>query len=205
MATVIIMVRHGQAVSNVKDILTGVGDKGKFPLTAKGREQIRFAAKQLKKIKVDKIYSSEVLRAKQSALIIGKALGKKPVFFAGISEREMGNAAGKPRDDGYWRWELPKRVLATVEPWERFMRRVRKFVDSLPKKNGVIVLVGHDSTIKAMIISLLGLDDASGFGVRVPNASMSILKVSKGGYEIIAIGAPVLDDKMMARIRGTSN
>lgn len=66
--------RHGEAVSNKKQIVSSWPEKFHNPLTAKGRKQIREAAKNLKSKRISLIFASDLLRTKQTAQIIAKML-----------------------------------------------------------------------------------------------------------------------------------
>ncbi|HLD62134.1 MAG TPA: histidine phosphatase family protein [Patescibacteria group bacterium] len=69
----IYFVRHGESVSNALGLRQGP-DGG---LTAKGIKQAKILAKKFSKIPVDLIVSSPYDRAKLTAQIISKAIGKK--------------------------------------------------------------------------------------------------------------------------------
>ena len=64
MSTKIIIQRHGQSMANHMHIYAGHSD---FELTDLGREQAELAAQRLKNEKIDAIYSSDLLRAMQTA------------------------------------------------------------------------------------------------------------------------------------------
>ena len=59
------VMRHGEAESNVKNIVNGDINKNHYPLTARGKKQVESAAKNLlkKKIKPDMIFASPFLCA----------------------------------------------------------------------------------------------------------------------------------------------
>ncbi|KKK99077.1 hypothetical protein LCGC14_2636370, partial [marine sediment metagenome] len=73
-----VLMRHGLAESNTKNIVnSNPKDKDKFGLTLAGRVQVEQAVKLFKKRKdkIDVIISSDFRRTKETAEIIGKALG----------------------------------------------------------------------------------------------------------------------------------
>ena len=57
-------IRHGESLANQKDVFIGQYD---FDLTEKGRKQAEMVADYLKDVKVDAIYSSDLLRAYHTA------------------------------------------------------------------------------------------------------------------------------------------
>ncbi len=63
----LIVLRHGQTEHNILNIATGQMD---IPLTALGEEQARAAGPLIRGIHIDKIYSSHLQRAFNTAEIV---------------------------------------------------------------------------------------------------------------------------------------
>jgi isoleucyl-tRNA synthetase len=84
------ILRHGEALSNVKNITSCWPEKNSYPLTKKGRAQIRKAAEKLDKEKIDFIFSSDLLRTKQTAEIAGKYLKINPKYDKRLREYNFG-------------------------------------------------------------------------------------------------------------------
>lgn len=72
----IYFVRHGESILNLQEI----HQNGAVPLSKEGLKQAKRAGKRLIKIPVDHIISSPFERAKQTAELIGDALGKQVEF-----------------------------------------------------------------------------------------------------------------------------
>lgn len=64
MKTKIYLIRHGESQANEKGLFLGHGD---LDLTERGKAQAQKAAEYLKNVPVDKIYSSDLLRAYHTA------------------------------------------------------------------------------------------------------------------------------------------
>jgi len=111
--------RHGDSLRNQKDITSCWPEKNYLPLTKKGEKQIKEAAKKLKKEKIDLIFSSDLLRTKQTAEIIGKELELKPKFDKRLREVNVGIFNGKPiREIGrFWDEE------GKLPPLEYYLKR----------------------------------------------------------------------------------
>ncbi|NLX32968.1 MAG: histidine phosphatase family protein, partial [Thermotogaceae bacterium] len=92
MLTVYLM-RHGQSQANVERIFAN-GDDG-YPLTEEGRAQAALAAELLALKNIKRIYTSPILRAKQSAAIVEKRLGIEPVVLDEIREFSVGELEGQ--------------------------------------------------------------------------------------------------------------
>ena len=76
----ILVVRHGQSTGNLNRIFQG---QGPFPLTNKGKIQAVLVAKELKDKfdSINCIYSSDLVRAKESTEIVSNILGITEVIF----------------------------------------------------------------------------------------------------------------------------
>jgi len=89
-----LLMRHGEAFSNIKNICSSKGEGQK--LTIKGRSQVIAAAKKLKKQGIDMIMSSPILRAKETADMLGKILGVGVDTDARLTEINVGIFDGMP-------------------------------------------------------------------------------------------------------------
>jgi len=78
----IYFVRHGESEGN----LNGVHQGEKVPLSETGKQQARLVAKRFKNIKIDTIYASPYLRAKQTAEIIAKELSRPIEYWEQLKE-----------------------------------------------------------------------------------------------------------------------
>ena len=85
------IVRHGESENNKKALWTGWFDA---PLTDKGREDAKGAGKLLFGVNFDKVYSSDLSRAKETAEIA--ISGAKPIVTPLLREINVGSLAGNP-------------------------------------------------------------------------------------------------------------
>jgi len=93
----IYLARHGQDLDNVKGVLNGRRD---MPLSEKGIEQAGLVASELKALNInfDKIYSSPLKRALQTAELIAETVGdRKPEILENLIERDFGVMTGEPK------------------------------------------------------------------------------------------------------------
>lgn len=200
----LVFIRHAQAVSNVNRILSD--DTNKYPLTDEGRRQAKEVAKELKKLNVSKLFSSPILRAYQTATIIGEELGLVPIIDDRLKEREMGELNNVRIDDiPNWRIKVYRKEIVAkgFEPWEILTNRIVNFVDNVVKnEKGIIVAVSHYDPIRAFISYLLNLDDISSLGISLPNASLTIIKCEDiKNCKILAIGSPILTNEILSKLQ----
>ncbi len=152
------ILRHGESLKNLKQIAACWPEKIPYPLTEAGKRQIKEVARKLKKQKINLIFTSDLLRTKQTAEIVGKALGIKPKFDKRLREVNVGILNGKlTKEVGkFWDKEgklppleyyLKRFQLAPPkgETYTQVEKRVFDFVKEIDKKykNKNILIIGH--------------------------------------------------------------
>jgi probable phosphoglycerate mutase len=94
----IILIQHCQSEHHINNMSGGWTDT---PLTDLGRKQAEFIGAKLRKdLDADEyvLYSSDLMRAKQTAEIVGKHLNLEVIQEMGLREINTGIAAGKTKD-----------------------------------------------------------------------------------------------------------
>jgi probable phosphoglycerate mutase len=158
-----VFVRHG-ALVNPKKIIYGRSPG--FPLSEEGIKQIHDLSEQLKarNVSPDVIYTSPLLRAKQTAEILSKQLGGAPIYEdQDLIEHDSKNYAGRllsfldtidPYKDGekygYW-----------IEPMEQGVERMNRAVERAIKKHPgkTIMFVSHGDPLGLIVQHLLYPND----------------------------------------------
>ncbi len=164
--TKIIFVRHGQAEHNVLKMSSSARDK--HPLTDVGMQQAQEVAENLADEKIDVVFSSPILRAKQTAEAYSKKVGAEIIFDDRIAEISSGNweelsqddPAIKAQRDIYKALSVDDRYAfkrgETGESWADMDIRVKDFLDDVLKKYAgkTIVCFAHQGT-NAVALKLL--------------------------------------------------
>ena len=91
----IYLVRHGRTDWNDKKLVQGHID---IPLNLEGQATAKELAIELNNIEFDKVYSSDLLRAKQTAEIIALEHQLEVETTEVLRERNFGSFQGKPRE-----------------------------------------------------------------------------------------------------------
>jgi broad specificity phosphatase PhoE len=157
------ILRHGQAISNVKDIVSCWPEKIRNPLTRRGKEMIKESAKKLLDKKIDLIFASPLLRTNQTAEIIGKALKIKPkldkrlremgfgIFNGGLGEKMWKHFKGEE--------ERIKKGPSKGESYSEILKRVMSFLKDINKKykGKNILIVSHEGPLFLLQGKLEGL------------------------------------------------
>ncbi len=142
---ILVLVRHGQSQTNALGIVSSSIEG--YSLTKTGFEQAAKAAKSLSSLGgIDGFYSSPVLRARQTAEVIGEAIGMNAVVDERLRERWFGKIEGKSMPSSsneIWKSDPRNEVM----PWVELKAKVSSFIDSAVGSR--IVAVSHGDTIEA--------------------------------------------------------
>jgi len=89
------ILRHGDSLRQIKRVAVCWPEKTRCPLTKKGEIEVERAAKKLKRLiktkkKIDLIFSSDLLRTKQTAEIIKREIGGEIIFDRRLREWNVG-------------------------------------------------------------------------------------------------------------------
>ncbi|MDO8435899.1 MAG: histidine phosphatase family protein [bacterium] len=167
------LLRHGQSFVNLKGLVSCWPEKIYSPLTKRGVEQVKITAKKLKNKKIDLIFSSDMLRTKQTAQIAAKAVGLKIKFDKRLRDIYMGVFNEKPIKEAGKFWAIEGKKLSALEYYKRRFiinppkgenyidveRRMLSFIKDVEKKyqGKNILLVGHKrpfSLLEKIILNL---------------------------------------------------
>jgi probable phosphoglycerate mutase len=186
----VVLWRHGRTSWNVEGRVQGQSD---VPLDDVGREQAAEAAARLAAMHPDRIVSSDLLRAHDTARTLSDITGTKVELDRRLRELDFGAREGLT-----WRqaWEqFPEGMQAWVTGDEtkvpgsethrqagvRFAAALRDFLDELPE-GGVLVIVAHGAVLRVGACVFLDIPEAhwSTFG-GLGNCSWSVLEETRHG------------------------
>ena len=154
----VFMIRHGESETNKNGLWTGWLD---VSLTEKGREEAEQVGKMLSKIKFDKIYVSDLSRAKVTAEI---ALPMREYeTLSALREINVGNIAGKPinsvKDSDKESVRKGDYRIFGGESREEFGNRVRAFMNTLEGEDCENVAVfSHAGVLRKAVDTVLDID-----------------------------------------------
>lgn len=132
-----------------------------FPLTERGKIQAEKTAEYLDKFKIDKAYSSDLLRAKETAEIIAKRQNLKITTRKALREIDGGDFEGVAYEELYerfpvefkiWRNDLGNCKCPNGESIRELLERFNFEIIEIAKNNqGKTILIGtHAMPIRAM-------------------------------------------------------
>lgn len=162
--TRLFLVRHGQSAGNAEGRF---GGHSPTPLSELGVKQAEITAKVLAKERVHAIYSSDLLRAVQTAEPLAKILDLPIITTAAFRERKVGVLEGKTFDES--RVEFPDDYYALVnrsvhhvitdgESYRQLLRRATGALHEVMRAHDGenIVIFSHTGAICFLTLYLLG-------------------------------------------------
>lgn len=184
------MIRHGQSVANYKHEMAGWAQ---VPLSELGFQQAQALSPYLAQIRFDKIYSSDLLRAIQTAKT---ALpGCTPILCEKIREISVGSLSGKSRTqcieqygDQFVIDNLNQDFSAYGGENQHMIGcRVFEFMQELESLTEIdnVAVFGHEGTVHQMLnhVFKTHLDISS---IKVANASATVFEYVHGNWRLLA-------------------
>ncbi len=173
----IYFVRHGESQANLDEVFAGSGDDS--PLTELGRQQAKSAAADLEGVKVDRIISSPLSRAKDTAGIIAREIRYLSDIKVDdrIREYNLGELAGRS--------VYPKRTSEELvsaqgaEDPKLFLERIRSFLLDYKNAKGNILMVCHAGIGRMIEADRIGLDPSSFYEQDAP-PNAHVIKLDLG-------------------------
>lgn len=155
------MVRHGQTIVNVKELVNSINIIG---INKVGKEQAKIAADKLKDIKIDLIICSPLRRTKQTCKIINKN-NIKVIYDKRILERNARSMQFKKverLDPNKW-YDINKTIVyKDSEGFKSILERIKEFIEEIKKtySNKNILIVTHGDVCKAIYAYINNITDA---------------------------------------------
>ncbi len=193
----LVLVRHGLSTFNSKGLIQGRTDDSL--LTDEGYEQAFKAGKALSNINFDKIYSSPLIRAAETAKTIQKSINKKQdiIFDENLLEVDLSEWSGLKIDDiktkfpevyPVWKNNPENLILKrndgkSYKPIQELFDQAADFLEDILKihlnaDDTNILVVGHNAILRCLILLLLGKPTQGFRKIRLENASLSIINIS---------------------------
>ena len=185
----LILVRHGESEANVRKILSDHADL--YPLTEKGRKQAGIAARNLAGIRFNTIFSSPVIRARQTAEIIASELDMEYRVDERIRETGMGELNGLTSTEA--RMSIENGI--EYESWESHVERIENFMNGV---EGRVIAVSHAMPIRVAVSCVLGLGKAESEGIDIPNSSITAIDLEN--RKVLCIGSSVISPALKEKI-----
>lgn len=179
--------RHGQTTFNVERRFQGQTD---VPLNALGREQAALAARYLAAMRPDAIYSSDLVRASETAGFLARLTGLEVQLDKDLRERNGGSWEGMTAD------EIREQYPESVESWtppdgepvkavaDRASAAFERIADTL-SSGQMAVVVAHGAALGLGISRVLRIPEELRPLGPFSNCHWSVLSRRRGKWRLL--------------------
>lgn len=197
---ILYLLRHGESTANADKVFAS--RRHDVPLSEHGVRQAKAQAARLKPVRFSAMYSSTLLRARQTAEIVSRECGITPEFTDILGEVDVGVLEGKTERESRHR-AMYERVVSS---WDQGMKevpfpngeslvnvetRLAEFLGGLvPKYRGRVLLVGHCLLFGALIWRYCGNLGPSFENYHMGRGCLSIVERNPEGYRLVEFNLP---------------
>jgi alpha-ribazole phosphatase len=166
MAIKLYLIRHGESAAAYDGRY--YGQKG-LPLSERGREQMAFLAERLSPMRPQRVYSSDLARAKESAEVLASRWGLSPIIRPEFREVNMGLWEGLsyeeisqryPKEAAKWAKGASAFRFPEGESLNDLKARVlpahQKMLGENPD-DAILALIGHGGSNRVILCQALGI------------------------------------------------
>jgi phosphoserine phosphatase len=190
----LILVRHGETEWVRMGKYQGSTD---VPLNRRGTFQARAVARALKKERPIVVYSSQLVRAHETAKFIAQSCKAKVIVDERLKEVSFGRWEGESHHAIRTQFPAASRMWYSAkwtsqapggETLKSLKNRVSGFLNDLRKKcsgqKGACVIVSHGGPIRMFLITLFKIAPEVFWSIRIDPASISILNLLEKNHEL---------------------
>jgi broad specificity phosphatase PhoE len=191
--TTLLLCRHGQSEWNQQGLIQGQSPEA-GGLTARGRWEAQQLGERLQALGVDALYTSDLLRAQQTAQIVGTALGLPARPDPRWREIDLGVWQGLTTEEVDQRWppslqirelDLPRGEIG--ETFAAVSQRALAAISDLDTRHRgkTVAVVCHGGNVRAALLAskVTTTNGPDPRHVYIPNTSVTILQVNGAGLQ----------------------
>ncbi len=183
----LLLIRHGESLANAEGRLQGHLD---IPLSERGRRQAERLGERLAPLAVEALYTSPLLRAKETAEILSARLGLSLEERAALMERNVGELEGLSREEIIARFPhyMPARTeIRRVEIHgfeqdgefaERVLQGLTAIIEAHPQQT--VAVLTHGGVIFSFCRQTLQMPTVRPGPFAIDNGSVTIFDITRG-------------------------
>ncbi len=188
------LVRHGQTDWNLARRWQGHLD---IPLNENGRRQARLLASRLATLPIKAIYSSDLVRASETAEIVAKRLKIQPILDPALRERNGGSFQGLTFEELQEQfpvmWRRVRLEYATPPGGESLYEVAKRLTSAFEAisrrhKGEMVMLVSHGGALNLLISHIVGLPLGQPAKISLRgNTGLSIIEIGDDGGRLVTL------------------
>ena len=176
----IYLIRHGECCNSADEYFSTEKQTMDPHLTSKGIEQAKKLAERIKNIHFDIIYTSDLIRAEQTASIINSNLNSNIIITKNFREIDMGELFLKEWNifpEIHSKWLLHEEDISYPggengnDVWQRCKKDLDIIISSNYKR---VAIICHGGTIRSIICGVLNIPQQKRFYFGLPPTNCSI-------------------------------
>ena len=187
----VILVRHGETEYNAQGRLQGYSP---VSLSTRGRQQAMLVGPRVQPLRPTVLYSSDIQRAHETAMILSQLVGLPVQPCPGLREWNIGNWIDRMADDFYTHLaaigahpatHVPEGGESQVQTQARMVAQMQAWADQ--HTEATILGVSHGMAIDLFVRHILGLDVRQSPPYCIANASINIFRYQDERWEIVTL------------------
>jgi len=183
----LLLVRHATAEGNGRFL--GQRD---VPLSAAGRRELRLLCEKCSRYSIRAVYSSDLLRARQTADAVATRLGLQVQVRPALREMHFGEWEGLswnqiakryPKLSAVWMERFPRRSIPGAESLSQFEKRIAAGIREVVAANQgqSAVIVTHAGVIRFTLGKVLGLPARNVFRLAQNSCALNVIEYPQDG------------------------
>lgn len=196
----IYLIRHGATEANERIPFVLQGNAIDLPLNDNGRRQAADLAAFFRQTPLAAVYSSEMLRARQTAQAIADSAACTHQPVAGLHECNVGIWEGldwdtirsrHPAECAAFQSDPAANPMLGGESYRDVLLRARPVWDRLvaSHEGQAIALVTHNVVNRVLLADLLGLELRQGALLRQRNGCINLIEITHGRPQVVTINS----------------
>ena len=192
-------IRHGESTANILRVFSN--QEADHPLTEAGIEDARVRARSLEHLPIDRIYTSPILRARQTAEILAAHLKVPVQTIDALREWDVGIYEGtndpvgwvlhqQVQEDWFARRQYDRKMPggeSYLEIQARFVPFIQRLVQDHGSQGKEFILVAHGGLFRAMLpVILVNIDENFMAGASLPYTAWIEAETSPHGLRCIS-------------------
>jgi len=167
--------RHGESTANIEGV--HAGQRIDAELSDKGMEQAKTLSKKAEDLPIERIVSSPLKRAKQTADVIGKKLGINVEIDDRLTEYDMGEASGKSIYEVIPEFKTGNKLS---EDPKKFKSRVINTLQDLSDSDKNTLIIIHGAVSRMIEVIRTSYDPAKLYKLECPpNAEITEINLKE--------------------------